>query len=293
MYKLHVAHRESGYITRIEYEETTDPEGASDWDMFYTPGPKAFAEYEAFTHRHSQRPASTPPASVAIGSKQQQPLQTQLGFYESEIALLTELTARGIAEKKARELLSAIKPSQEVMDQLEYVDSLVAKDKRRSLQNPPGLYVCYVRDNIAPPRDFPSTRKSKLDEQVQQTKDAEAARKARLEIEYDEYRAHEVERFITEALPADEYKQMFEQHRARNRAAFRSMNQRQVDDIANAAVRAELQNNGRVKLLSFEDFLHYRAFMNARESKPRVTPSGRSKAREPERFRQAAIEDLI
>ena len=187
---------------------------------------KHSAEYEAFTHRHSQRTVSTPPASATIGSKQQQPLQTRLGFYESEIELLTELTARGIAEKKARELISAIKPGQEVMDQLEYVDWLVAKDKRRSLQNPPGLYVCYVRDNIAPPRDFPSTRKAKLHEQIQQTKDAEAARKARLEIEYDEYRSREVERFITEVLPADEYKQMFEQHRARHRAALRSMTQR-------------------------------------------------------------------
>lgn len=256
MYKLHVAHRESGYITRIEYEETTDPEGASDWEMFYTPGPKAFAEYEAFTHRHSQRPVWTPPAAAIIGSKQQQPLQTQLGLFQSEIALLTELTARGVAEKKARELLSAIKPGQELMDQLEYVDWLVAKDKRRSLQNPPGLYVCYVRDNITPPRDFPSTRKMKLHEQVQQTKDAEAARKAHLEIEYDEYRAREVERFITEVLPAGEYTQMFEQHRARNRAAFRTMTQRQVDDLADAAVRAELQNNDRVKLLSFKDFLN-------------------------------------
>jgi hypothetical protein len=256
MYKLHVAHRESGYITRIEYKETTDPEGASDWDMFYTPGPKAFAEYEAFTHRHSQRPVSTPLPSVPIGHNQQ-PLQTQLGFYESEFALLTELTARGIAEKKARELLSAIKPGQEVMDQLEYVDSLVAKDKRRSLQNPPGLYVCYVRDNIAPPRDFPSTRKTKLREQLQQVKDLEAARTARLEIEYDEYRTREVECFITEVLPADEYRQMFEQHRARNRAAFRSMTQRQLDDIAEAAIRADLQNNGRVKLLSFAEFCQH------------------------------------
>jgi hypothetical protein len=254
MYKLHVAHRESGYITKVEYEQTTDPEGASDWDMFYTPGPKALAEYEAFTHRHTQRPNSGAPTPLPTEYKEQHPLQAQLGFYESEASLLNEMTARGIAEKKARELLTQVKPGQEVMDQLEYVDSLVANDKRRTLQNPPGLYVCYIRDNIAPPRDFWSTRKTKLHEQAQQEKDAEAARKARLEIAYEEYRAREVERFIAEVLPAEEYRQIFQQHRARNRAAFRRMTEAQVDAVTEGAIRAELQNNGRVKLLAFGDF---------------------------------------
>ena len=27
MYKLHVPHRESGYIAKIDYQETTDPQG--------------------------------------------------------------------------------------------------------------------------------------------------------------------------------------------------------------------------------------------------------------------------
>jgi hypothetical protein len=254
MYKLHVAHRESGYITKVEYEQTTDPEGASDWDMFYTPGPKALAEYEAFTHRHTQRPNSGAPTPLPTEYKEQHPLQAQLGFYESEASLLNEMTARGIAEKKARELLTQVKPDQEVMDQLEYVDSLVANDKRRSLQNPPGLYVCYIRDNIAPPRDFWSTRKTKLNEQAQQEKDAEAARKARLEIAYEEYRAREVQRFIDEVLSTEEYTRLFHQHRSRNRAAFRNMTQAQMDAVTQGTVRAELHNNGRVKLLAFGDF---------------------------------------
>jgi hypothetical protein len=36
MYKLHVEHCESGYITKVDYHPTTDPEGNSDWEMFYT-----------------------------------------------------------------------------------------------------------------------------------------------------------------------------------------------------------------------------------------------------------------
>jgi hypothetical protein len=137
MYKLHVPHRESGYITKIEYEETTDAEGASDWEMFYTPGPKAFVEYEAFTHRHAQYQVSGVPGPIAIESQRQQPFQGELGFCEADAKLLKDMMAKGIAEKKARELLAHVKPGQEVMDQLEYVDSVVANDKRGKLQNLP------------------------------------------------------------------------------------------------------------------------------------------------------------
>src|ERR1035441_358180 len=59
MYKVHVPHRESGYITKVEYQQTTDTQGLGDWEMFYTPGPKAFVEYQAFTNR--QLPQMKPP----------------------------------------------------------------------------------------------------------------------------------------------------------------------------------------------------------------------------------------
>jgi hypothetical protein len=49
MYKVHLPHRRSGYVTAVEYRKIIDNCGAWDWEMFYTPGPRAFAEHEAFT----------------------------------------------------------------------------------------------------------------------------------------------------------------------------------------------------------------------------------------------------
>src|SRR5512142_2622211 len=51
MHKVHAPHRKSGYIVGVEYEATTDREGRPDWTMIYTPGPKAKAEFKAFTQR--------------------------------------------------------------------------------------------------------------------------------------------------------------------------------------------------------------------------------------------------
>jgi hypothetical protein len=251
MYKLHVTHRESGYITKVDYQETTDPDGKADWEIFYTPGLKAFAEYQAFTNR--QLPQLRAPEPLEARAGQGRPIQATLGLTSCEPAFLTELTSRGIAEAKARELLAHLKPGQEVMDQLEYVDSLIAKAKRGKIENPPGLYVYYVRDNISSPADFCSSRTAKLHEQARQVKDAELARRARLDIDYDEYRSAEIKRFAEE-LPADEYKQIFEERRRMNRSLFKLMTRQQIDDLTHGTVRVELEKSGRVPLLSFDEF---------------------------------------
>jgi hypothetical protein len=51
MYKVHKPHLTSGYIEKVEYQETMDDNGQLDWVMCYTPGPKAKAEYRAFNSR--------------------------------------------------------------------------------------------------------------------------------------------------------------------------------------------------------------------------------------------------
>ena len=252
MYKVHVPHRESGYVTKVEYQQTTDEEGVEDWEMFYTPGPKAFAEYRAFTNR--QLPQLKVPEPNLAKTGQGTPLQAMLALTSCDPVLLTEMTQLGIAEQKARELLAHLKPGQEVMDQLEYVDLLIAKDRRGKLENPPGLYVYYVRENIVPPADFWSSRKSKLHEQAQQLKNAELARKAQLEIDYEEYRRAEIRRFA-EVLPKDEYRQIFEEQHRLTRSMFKLRTPQQLDELTHGAVRGALENSGRVPLLSFEQFI--------------------------------------
>jgi hypothetical protein len=211
----------------------------------------AFAEYQAFTNRQLPQFKASDRHEVKAG--QGSPVQATLALTSYNPALLTELTSRGIAESKARDLLAHLKPGQEVMDQLEYVDSLIARDKKGKIENPPGLYVFYVRDNVTPPADFWSSRKAKLHEESQQAKNAEVARRARLQIDYDEYRHAEIKRFA-ETLPTEEYQQIFEASRRMNRSVFRSMTDQQMDELTHGTVCGELEKSGRVQLLSFEEF---------------------------------------
>jgi len=253
MYKVHVPHRASGYVIKVDYQQTTDAGGNTDWEMFYTPGPKAFAEYRAFTSRQLPQPRVMETQIAPARAGQGRAVQESLVLTDADSQLLTELTRRGIAEAKARELLANVQPGQEVMDQLEYVDSLVANDRRGKLENPPGLYVMYIRDNTAPPANFCSSRKTRLHEEANQVKNADLARKARLEINYADYRDAEVLRFA-ESLDAKEYETLFAARRIILRPLFRSMTSQQLDDMTHRALRGELETSGRVPLLSFEGF---------------------------------------
>ncbi len=253
MWKLHHPHRESGYITKIDYKETNDADGNADWEMFYTPGPKAFTEYKAFTNRQAQHPVLATPNRIATASHQKRFDQGLLGFAEVAAGLVSELTRRGIAEKKARDLLANVQPEQEVMDQLEYIDSLVANDRKGKLENPPGLYVIYIRDNVKPPASFCSSRKSRLHKEANQVKNEDIARKARLEIDYADYRESEVLRF-SESLHMDEYKKLFAAKRRVVRSTFNSLTSQQLDDMTHRALRGDLEVSGRVPLFSFEQF---------------------------------------
>ena len=251
MYKIHLPHRESGYINKVDYEQTLDADGKVNWEMFYTPGPKAFAEYEAFTNRQP-RPNGVDVEVTPLPTPAS--LQITLPLSVNNPSLFEELIKRGITEKKSRELLANAKPEQAILDQIEYVDSIVAKDKRRKLDNPPGLYIVYIRDNIVPPPNFWSSRKAGLYEEAQQSKNVTAANNARLELEYDQYRTSEVERFIAEEMSSIDYQAVMEIHRKQNQGLFKSMTSAQLETLTEATVRTEIIKKGRCSLLSFDDF---------------------------------------
>ncbi len=52
MYKITNPHRRSNYIAKVDYELGTDAEGNPDWNIYYTPGERARAEYRVFTDKN-------------------------------------------------------------------------------------------------------------------------------------------------------------------------------------------------------------------------------------------------
>lgn len=111
MYKLHVPHKKSGYISEVEIREIRDDEGQPDWEMLYTPGRRAKAEFRELRSSRRGLEAMLPereafkvtrpalaPAGVTASDEPSEP--------EFE-ALVAQLVGHKVSEKKARELVAS------------------------------------------------------------------------------------------------------------------------------------------------------------------------------------------
>ena len=109
---------------------------------------------------------------------------------------LPELTKRGVAERKARQLALDIPEAQPVMDQIEYADFLVAQDRRGRgrIVNPAGFYVWAVEQNLTVPAEFETAgRRSRREIRARAGAD-EASRMSALKIDYDDFCQEQVRR---------------------------------------------------------------------------------------------------
>jgi hypothetical protein len=257
MYKIHLPHREAGYIIKVDYQETVDPEGNLDWEILYTPGAKAMAEYQAFTNRQARQPMMLPaqPAQRCVQNEKPEPVQTALlDFLGPDPALLAEMTRRGITQKKALDLLANVKAGQEILDQLEYTDFILAEAPAGKFHNPPGLYIRNIEHNITPPGSFENRRQRRKREEIQQSKDAERSQRLQQEVAYEEYEHAAIDRFIAEELPDDEYRRLLAGELRSLTRMYRNMTREQLDDLARTAVRSKLKESGRFHMLSLEEF---------------------------------------
>lgn len=108
MYKLHLPHKKSGYVVAVHFQETTDQSGQSDWEMFYTPGPKAKGEHAAAT----RKPRRRKPAPQSLPLPVRPELLTAAGdlpapapLTDEQERFLGKLTGHGVAESEARKLV--------------------------------------------------------------------------------------------------------------------------------------------------------------------------------------------
>ncbi len=103
-------------------------------------------------------------------------------------ALVAELTNRGVTTRRARRLLAAVSPTQDVLRQLEWGDFVIARAARGTFWNPAGFYVALVRDNLEPPADFLSSQQQFDRDEAHQMLVADRARRAELHDAYSRYR---------------------------------------------------------------------------------------------------------
>jgi hypothetical protein len=119
---------------------------------------------------------------------------------------LAALIARGVTKKHAAKVLASISADQPVLDQLEWGDMVIARDPSK-VQNPAGLYVSFVRDNIPVPKSFETTRKRGERVARETARAAERRRQNQLKSAYEEYEQSELATYVA-ALPPEHYREL-------------------------------------------------------------------------------------
>jgi hypothetical protein len=112
MYKLHAPHRKSGYISDVEMRETRDSDGRPDWEMLYTPGRRARAEFKSFGRALRSRGVTFVVGDEADGGRQLNPAPQESRRKDEKLSpnleeLVARLVGHGVSERKARELVAA------------------------------------------------------------------------------------------------------------------------------------------------------------------------------------------
>ena len=170
MNKVHRPHRQSGYIAEVDIQETTAGDGLPDWVMLYKPGPKALAEYRAFTKRGG-------PSVLEI-----EPLEPRLTLDAPAMTELErELVLRGITLAVASELVAGY-PEERIRAQMERLDWLTEK-KPEKIDDPAAYLVGAIKNDYAAPKGFVSAAERQRRLEAKQAKAREAGEERRRQQE--------------------------------------------------------------------------------------------------------------
>ena len=232
MEPIHRRHIESGYLSKVWYEETTDGAGNPDWFMFYIPGPKARTEYETFTGKKLQKPE--PPADTT---------QEDRGVGESSkpepnLAHLKALTDRGVSADVASKTAATFTGDFDL--KLAWLDERVQDG---TIDNPPGFYIRAFKENWDVPEDFTARRHHR-----QQEHDQEEHRELQMAY-YSSYVAPAIEAWIAENQT--EYQQLLTATRQLPKIA-NSISEAITEKLASIEVKSQIES--KLNLLAFDQW---------------------------------------
>lgn len=195
-----------GYLSRWAIQDAGEPRS---YKIVFWHGEKFHRDRNRFAHGTvaALPPTQEEDSSAQVGGEEV-PAQP-----DGPPPLVAEMVERGIAEKRARQILSRLPTGQEVLDQLEWGDFLVAEAKQgrgQPLRNPPGLYVHLLTNNITPPDTFTTSRRRRLFEESKEARQREEAEKERRREAYYQYRAQAISKHIEAAYTPEEYARLLQ-----------------------------------------------------------------------------------
>src|SRR6266404_4599306 len=247
-------HIDRGYISKVEYRSIKEPGQEIDWIIRYYPGEGARISIHRILAHQFNKPSPKQERRVSVKSPSEESKKnlTPLGQGIDQ-GLFAELVKRGVSDSQSRKLLLGIEQDQQISDQLEWGDQLIAQAPSGKFYNPPGLYIQLIKDNVTPPPTFESSRKRKLRLEAEQAERNDQQERARLQLAYEEYKKREIDNYI--AANYDEYIRYAESKKQEFLEKHKSMSfwdENTLARLAETGARAEIAK--RTPVDTFEAF---------------------------------------
>jgi hypothetical protein len=168
---------------------------------------------------------------------------------------LSALIAHGIAPAKAMDLVSRRDP-ETVIDQTEYVASQTATDRRGRIENPAGLLIYTIENNLPLPADFVTSRRKRAQQEQRLKAQKEKDRETTVWLEYQEWREQLVEAELKARYPNSALEIKINEvaaQRRRTDEVFARVAPNQRENLALQLLRKELREE--LQLPSLEEWI--------------------------------------
>jgi len=235
-------HIDRGYISKIEYRSIKELGQEIDWIIRYYPGEGARISIQRILAHQFNKPAPKQERRVSIKSPSAESRKDFTSLQQGiDQGLFAELVKRGVSDSQSCKLLLGIEQDQQVSDQLEWGDQLIAQAPSGKFYNPPGLYIQLIKDNVTPPPTFESSRKRKLRVEAEQAERDGQRERARLQLAYEEYKKREIDNYIADNY--DEYKRYAESKKQEFLEKHKSLSlwdETTLERLAETGARAEI-----------------------------------------------------
>jgi hypothetical protein len=179
--------------------------------------------------------------------------ETELSAARQEA--LSALIAHGIAPTKAMDLVSRCDPEM-VIDQTEYVASQTATDRRGRIENPAGLLIYTIENNLPLPADFVTSRRKRAQQEHRLKAQKEKDRETAVWLEYQEWREQLVEAELKARYPSSVLTNKINEVAAQRRKTdqvFARVTPDQREKLALQLLRKELREE--LQLPSLEEWI--------------------------------------
>jgi hypothetical protein len=165
-----------------------------------------------------------------------------------------ELLTFGIAPHKAEQLVKQYDAGN-ILDVVEYVSSLATADKNGRIQNPAGLLIYYLQDDVPIPAGFVTSRRRRVSEAARRRDAEQRQYLVDLEFEFDAWRAQRVDDELIVLYPGPELQHKVAEivdQRSKSDKYFIRVNPAQREILARQILAKEVREQ--MALPSFEDW---------------------------------------